>query len=67
MAGPDDDMFDPREPNKELWKRLLMNYPGKGTGRKKSKKEKREIALRMQNYYLDHAHPRKGKPFKNEE
>lgn len=67
MAGPSDHAFDPREPNVDLWQRLLMKYPGKGNGRKKTNKEKREIALQMQNYYLDHAHPRKGKPFKNEE
>lgn len=65
MPDPvDADGFHPQDPTKWLWKLLLRSNPIVDGRKPKTKEQKRQIALRVQNYYADRPHPRKGEPFK---
>ncbi len=59
-----DDGFHPEDPTKWLWKKLLRSKPIIMRRAPKSKAEKRSLAIKLQEYYTDRPHPRKGKPFK---
>lgn len=66
MPAPlDDDGFHPDDPTRWLWKRLLRHKPAYEGRKKKTKTERNRIGKAVRNYYLDHPHPRKGKPFRN--
>lgn len=64
MSAPlDDDGFHKDDPTKWLWKRLLRHKPAYEGRKKKTKAERNRIAAGLRNYYIEHEHPRKGKPF----
>ncbi len=62
-AHLDADGFHPDDPTKRLWKRLLRRKPIPHNRAELTKPGKRELATKLQMYYLEHGHPRKGKPF----
>lgn len=64
MAAPlDEEGFHPEDPTKPLWKKLLRSKPIVDGRPAKTKSQKRAIAIRVQEYYSERPHPRKGKPF----
>lgn len=65
MSPSLDDQFHPDDPTKWLWKRLLRLRPVKDGRPPKTKSDKKRIAQRVREYYIEHGHPRKGKPFRN--
>lgn len=66
MPNPlDPDGFHPEDPTKWLWKKLLRSKPLVDGRKPKTKEQKKAIALRVQNYFSEHKHPRTGRPFKN--
>lgn len=66
MAAPlDEDGFHPDDPTKWLWKKLLRHKPAHDGRKRKTKSQRKGIAQSLRNYYVEHPHPRKGKPFKN--
>lgn len=65
MVAPlDKDGFHPEDPTKWLWKKLLRSRPLVDGRPPKTKAQKRQIAIRVQEYYVDHLHPRKDKTTK---
>lgn len=66
MPAPlDKDGFHPEDPTKWLWKKLLRHKPAYEGRKPKSKSQRNRIGKTVRNYYLEHQHPRKGKPFRN--
>ena len=66
MSAPlDEDGFHPDDPTKWLWKRLLRHKPAYEGRKRKTKSERNRIGKTARNYWLEHPHPRKGKPFRN--
>lgn len=64
MPAPIDQMdFHPDDPTKWLWKKLLRRGPVNFIAPKKTKAQRREISIKLQEYYAEHEHPRKGQPF----
>ena len=60
MASLADIEFDPDDPSVNLWKQLLRLRPGIGSYKPRTPEEKKQAALRTQQYYAENEHPRQG-------
>lgn len=69
-ASLDDDEFHPEtpEPIKSLWRKLLSARPLPGRGIPLlTKAQQRARAIKVQEYYATHKHPRGGLPVRKPE
>lgn len=59
----DENGFHPEDPTVWLWKKLLRSKPVRMLRAPQTKAQKRSVAIKLQEYYSERQHPRKGKPF----
>lgn len=52
--------FNTEDPTVWLWKKLLRSKSLSYTKPKLSKADKKAISVKLQTYYSEHSHPRKG-------